>query len=56
MRARREEMKNTALELEHLRLQCPEDYGYVKGWIHCLTKKEAEHNEKVRGSAMADRK
>jgi len=33
------DVKDTALKLNEIRLHCPEDYFYLKGWIHCLLQK-----------------
>lgn len=35
-----EDIKDTALKLDAIRTHCPEDYFYLKGWIHCLLQKE----------------
>lgn len=34
-----EDVKDTALKLDEIRAQYPEDYFYLKGWIHCLLQK-----------------
>ncbi len=34
-----EDVKDTALKLDEIRTQNPEDYFYLKGWIHCLLQK-----------------
>lgn len=34
-----EDVKDTALKLDEIRTQHPEDYFYLKGWIHCLLRK-----------------
>lgn len=34
-----EDVKDTALKLDEIRVQHPEDYFYLKGWIHCLLQK-----------------
>lgn len=34
-----EDIKDTALKLNEIRMQHPEDYFYLKGWIHCLLQK-----------------
>ena len=34
-----EDVKDTALKLNEIRMQHPEDYFYLKGWIHCLSRK-----------------
>ncbi len=39
-----EDVKDTALKLDEIRTQHPEDYFYIKGWIHCLLQK-AEINK-----------
>lgn len=31
-----EDMLNVALKLDEIREKSPEDYFYLKGWIHCL--------------------
>ena len=36
------DVKDTALKLNEIRLYYPEDYFYLKGWIHCLLQKEKE--------------
>ena len=35
-----EDVRDTALKLDEIRTYCPEDYFYLKGWIHCLLQKE----------------
>lgn len=35
-----EDIKDTALKLDEIRVNSPEDYFYLKGWIHCLLHKE----------------
>ena len=35
-----EDVKDTALKLDEIKTYCPEDYFYLKGWIHCLLRKE----------------
>lgn len=37
-----EDIKDTALKLDAIRTCCPEDYFYIKGWIHCLLQKEEQ--------------
>ena len=39
-----EDIKDTALKLNEIRNYCPEDYFYLKGWIHCLLQKEGTDN------------
>lgn len=34
-----EDVKETALKLDEIRVRHPEDYFYLKGWIHCLLQK-----------------
>ena len=34
-----EDVKDTALKLDEIRTRHPEDYFYLKGWIHCLLQK-----------------
>ena len=34
-----DEVKDIALKLDEIRVQHPEDYFYLKGWIHCLLQK-----------------
>ena len=44
-----EDVKDIALKLNKIRERCPEDYFYLKGWIHCLLQKEERndiHNQK----------
>ena len=33
------EVKDIAIKLDKIRKNNPEDYFYLKGWIHCLTQK-----------------
>lgn len=40
-----EDVRETALKLDEIRTHCPEDYFYLKGWIHCLLQTE-ERNKK----------
>ncbi len=42
-----EDIKDTALKLNEIHAQHPEDYFYLKGWIHCLLqKKEIAENQR----------
>lgn len=34
-----EDIKDTALKLDEIRTRHPEEYFYIKGWIHCLSQK-----------------
>lgn len=43
-----DDIKDTALKLEEIRVYSPEDYFYVKGWIHCLLQKEEKGRRQVR--------
>lgn len=40
-----EDVKDTALKLNEIRTYCPEEYFYLKGWIHCLLQKEDKSNK-----------
>lgn len=45
-----EDIKNTAFKLNEIYSQYPEDYFYLKGWIHCLLEKEKNdesHNQET---------
>ncbi len=35
-----EDMLNVALKLDEIRKKSPEDYFYLKGWIHCLSNRD----------------
>lgn len=39
-----EDIKDTAVKLDEIHSQSPEDYFYLKGWIHCLLQKENKNN------------
>lgn len=39
-----EDIKDTAIKLNEIRIQHPEDYFYLKGWIHCLLQKAETDN------------
>ena len=39
-----EDIKDTALKLNAIRDSCPDDYFYLKGWIHCLLQKEGTND------------
>lgn len=41
-----EDVKDTALKLDEIRICRPEDYFYLKGWIHCLLQKEEEKSSR----------
>lgn len=41
-----EDFKDTALKLDKIRAYCPEDYFYIKGWIHCLLQKDNRNNRR----------
>lgn len=45
-----EDVKDMALKLDEIRTRCPEDYFYLKGWIHCLLQKEEKGKEQIRKS------
>ncbi|MBD5550680.1 MAG: hypothetical protein HDQ96_05810 [Lachnospiraceae bacterium] len=47
-----EDVKDIALKLEEIRVCHPEDYFYLKGWIHCLLQKENEKSRLSRKSPM----
>lgn len=47
-----EDVKDTALKLNEIRICHPEDYFYLKGWIHCLLQKENEKNRQPQNSSM----
>lgn len=34
------DIQDTALKLNDIYTKCPEDFFFVKGWIHCLLRKE----------------
>lgn len=43
-----EDVKDTALKLDEIRVHRPEDYFYLKGWIHCLLQKQEEKSRQPR--------
>lgn len=45
-----EDVKDTALKLDEIKASCPEDYFYLKGWIHCLLQKKDGGNKQSRKS------
>ncbi len=47
-----EDVKDTALKLDEIRVYNPEDYFYLKGWIHCLLQKENEKSRQPRKPPM----
>jgi hypothetical protein len=47
-----EDVKDTALKLDEIRICRPEDYFYLKGWIHCLLQKEEEKSRQLRKPPM----
>ena len=42
-----EEIKDTALKLDKIRMNAPNDYFYLKGWIHCLSQKTQKNKKQV---------
>lgn len=44
---RDEDVKDTALKLDVIRVHCPEEYFYLKGWIHCLLQLEDRESGKI---------
>lgn len=40
-----QDVRDTAIKLDEIRLSCPEDYFFIKGFIHGLLQKEK--SEKV---------
>lgn len=49
-----EDVKDTALKLDEIRVHRPEDYFYLKGWIHCLLQKEEEKKQATPKATNAD--
>lgn len=47
-----EDVKDTALKLDEIRVHRPEDYFYLKGWIHCLLQKEEEKSRQPQKPPM----
>lgn len=47
-----EDVKDTALKLDEIRKCNPENYFYLKGWIHCLAQKQDEKNRQPRKPTM----
>lgn len=47
-----EDVKDTALKLDEIRICRPEDCFYLKGWIHCLLQKEEEKSRQPRKPPM----
>lgn len=47
-----EDVKDTALKLDEIRVCHPEDYFYLKGWIHCLLQKQDEKSRQPRTPPM----
>lgn len=47
---RADDIKDTALKLDKIRKYHPEDYFYIKGWIHCLLQKANEKNRQPQQS------
>ena len=45
-----EDVKDTALKLDEIRIHCPEDYFYLKGWIHCQLQKEDRGDRQAQDS------
>lgn len=43
-----EDVKDTALKLAEIKDRHPDDYFYLKGWIHCLLQKENERSRQPR--------
>jgi hypothetical protein len=35
-----EDVRETALKLDKIKSCCPDEFYYIKGWIHCLLSKE----------------
>ena len=35
-----EDVKDTAIKLNKIKMYYPEEYYYLKGWIHCLLQNE----------------
>lgn len=48
-----EDVKDTALKLNEIRAQHPEDYFYLKGWIHCLLQKSKSDDSHQRNPTNA---
>jgi hypothetical protein len=42
-----EDVKDMALKLDEIRTHCPEDYFYLKGWIHYLLQKEEKGKKQI---------
>lgn len=39
------DVKDIALKLNEIKVHCPEDYFYLKGWIHGLLQKENKERQ-----------
>ena len=50
-----EEIRDTAIKLNAIRLHSPEDYGYLKGWIHCLLQRECFTDKKQEGEDTVEK-
>ena len=44
-----DDVKDTALKLAEIKVRYPEEYFYIKGWIHCLLQQE----DKTRGHPIS---
>ena len=49
-----DDVKDTALKLDEIRVHHPEDYFYLKGWIHCLLQKENKEQAASKASNADD--
>lgn len=38
----KEDVRDIAIKLDKIYMQHPEDFFFIKGWIHCLLQKEKE--------------
>lgn len=48
------DVRDTAMELNKIYVHCPEDFFFLKGWIHCLLQKENTVYQQPRKSSKSD--
>lgn len=49
-----EDVRDTALKLDKIKVYYPEEYFYIKGWIHCLLQKGDREDRCIRNPQRAD--
>lgn len=54
MNLQKENVRDIAIKLDKIYKKHPEDFFYIKGWIHCMLQKEKEESHSSQESTKSD--